>query len=50
VTTKSLDALPPEREVDHKIEGICESQAPSMASYQLNQRELKELKKKFNKL
>jgi len=50
LTTELPDALPPEREVDHKIEVVPGSQPPSKAPYRLNQRELKELKKQLNEL
>ena len=50
LTTELPDSLPPEREVDHKIEVVPGSQPPSKAPYRLNQRELKELKTQLNEL
>jgi len=50
LTTELPNALPPEREVDHKIEVVHRSQPPSKAPYRLNQRELKKLKEQFNEL
>ena len=45
LTNELPQKLPPRIEVDHKIEVIPGSEPPSKAPYQLNQKELLELKK-----
>ena len=50
LTNELPQELPPKREVDHKIEVIPRSEPPSKAPYQLNQKELLELKKQLNDL
>ena len=50
LTNELPQELPPKREVDHKIEVISGSEPPSNAPYQLNQKELLELKKQLNDL
>ena len=42
--------LPPNKEIDSKIEVIARSKPPSKGPYQLNQKELLELKKQINDL
>ena len=49
-TNELPQELPPKRKVDHKIEVIPGSEPPSKAPYQLNQKELLELKKQLNDL
>ena len=50
LTNELSQELLPKREVDHKIEVIPRSEPPSKAPYQLNQKELLELKKQLNDL
>ena len=50
LTNELPQELPLKREVDHKIEVIPGLEPPSKAPYQLNQKELLELKKQLNDL
>ena len=50
LTNDLLQESPPRTEVDHKIKVIPKSKPPSKAPYQLNQKELLELKKQLNDL
>jgi hypothetical protein len=44
LTDELLDALPPCREIDHKIKMVPSLTSPSKAPYRLNQKELEEQK------
>jgi hypothetical protein len=45
ITNELPDALPPYRDVDHKIKVVPGAALPSKAPYRLSQKELKKLKK-----
>jgi hypothetical protein len=47
---QTAQKLPPIRKIDHKIKVIPKSEPLSKAPYQLNQKELLELKKQLNGL